>query len=109
MKRNKSKEKSRNLKGPVKVVLLPEAEEGYKKIKKWTDSPDCPEEVPSFELLKRTLDFIRSDPYYGREITGNFLKQYKVQNLFVVKLTEIWSLLYTIRNSNVEVICFMVD
>jgi hypothetical protein len=113
MKRKKSKE--RKLKGPVKVILLPEAKALYEKLKEHVkqqrkEGKDNTKEMQFLEAINIRLELIKKDPYLGKESKSKWsLKNYDVPNLYLVPLAEYWEIYYTIRNSQVEVICFMVD
>lgn len=60
--------------------------------------------------IKQKIEFIKANPFYGDNIPKRLIpREYAVQNLWRVELTNFWRMLYTIRGDQVEIICFILD
>ena len=60
--------------------------------------------------IKQKVDFIRANPFYGDNVPKKLIpKDYNVQNLWRVELTNFWRMLYTIKGDQIEIICFVLD
>jgi len=60
--------------------------------------------------IKQKADFIKANPFYGDNIPKDRIpKSCNVQNLWVVRLSGYWRMLYTIKGDQVEIICFVLD
>ncbi|MCD6476715.1 MAG: type II toxin-antitoxin system RelE/ParE family toxin [Candidatus Aenigmarchaeota archaeon] len=60
--------------------------------------------------IKNKLELIENDPDYGDPVPKNLIKKAKlpVTNLWVVDLTNYWRMLYTLKGTKIEVICFVL-
>ena len=100
---------------PVRVILLDEADSAFKRlnevvglqIEKGKINTD---EMQLLTSIKQKIEFIKSNPFYGNNIEKNKIpREYLVQNLWRVELSQFWRMLYTIRGDKIEIICFIVD
>ncbi len=100
---------------PVRVILIGEAEKEYRKLneivgKQIQEGKESTQEMQLVKSIKTKIDFIKANPFYGDNIPKNLIpKEYNVQNLWRVELTNFWRMLYTIRGDEIEIICFILD
>ena len=61
--------------------------------------------------IKNKIDLIKSNPEYGDKISKKLIKKSKLDadNLWVVDLTGYWRMLYTLKGSQIEVLCFILE
>ena len=99
----------------VRVILLDEAEKEYKRLneivgKQIKQGKQNTQEIQLLRSIKQKKDFIKANPFYGDNILKKLIpKEYKVQNLWRVELTNFWRMLYTIRGDQIEIVCFVLD
>jgi hypothetical protein len=103
----------------VKIVLLDEADEEYKKLndiaeKQKSEGKENTEEIQLIKSIKQKSEFLRANPFYGDNIQKSlipkeYLKRYHAKNLWRVELTNFWRMLYTIKGDEIEIICFVLD
>jgi Txe/YoeB family toxin of Txe-Axe toxin-antitoxin module len=99
----------------VRVILLGEADEEYKRLNELIGQQTKQGEENTFEMqllksIKQKRDFIKANPFYGDNIPKKLIpKSYNVQNLWRVELTGYWRMLYTIKGDQIEIICFVLD
>ncbi len=71
------------------------------------------ENTPEMQLLKsikQKIEFIRNNPFYGDNIPKKLIpREYGVDNLWRVELSQFWRMLYTIKGDQIEIICFILD
>ncbi len=100
---------------PVRVILIGEAQEEYKKINEIVgqqiqQGKENSEEMQLLKSIKQKSEFIKSNPFYGDNISKKLIpKEYDVQNLWRVELTNFWRMLYTIKGDQIEIVCFILD
>jgi len=100
---------------PVRVILLDNANEEYKKLneiagKQLSEGKENSEEIQLLNSIKQKVEFIKVNPFYGDNIPKNLIpKEYNVQNLWRVELCNFWRMLYTIKGDQIEIICFILD
>lgn len=104
---------------PVRIVLLGEAEEAYRKLneivgKQIESGKENSEEIQLLKSIKQKRDFIKSNPFYGDPIAKNLIpEEYKVKyraiNLFRVELSQFWRMLYTLKGDEIEIVAFVLD
>lgn len=67
----------------------------------------------SQQLLKsitQKIELIRSNPQYGDSVPKKLIpKSFPVDNLWVVDLSGFWRMLYTLKGSQVEILCFVLE
>lgn len=103
----------------VRVVLLDDADEAYKKLNFIVGEQISLGKQSSFEIqllksIKQKLEFIKTNSHYGDPIKKSlipdeYVKKYGRINLFRVELTGFWRMLYMLRGSEVEVVAFVLD
>lgn len=104
---------------PVRIVLLGEAEEAYRKLneivgKQLESGKESSEEIQLLKSIRQKRDFIKSNPFYGDPIAKNLIPDeykanYKAINLFRVELSQFWRMLYTLKGDEVEIVAFVLD
>lgn len=99
----------------IRIVLIDEAEIEYKKLNEivGNQNKEGKENTQEMQLLKsiqQKKDFIKANPFYGDNIPKKLIpKEYNVQNLWRVELTNFWRMLYTIKGDQIEIVCFVLD
>ena len=100
---------------PVRVILLDEADNEYKKLngvvgQQINDGKESTDEMRLLRSIKQKIEFIKANPFYGDNIPKiNIPKKYNIQNLWRVELTGYWRMLYTIKGDKIEIVCFVLD
>src|SRR3989344_4568558 len=100
---------------PVRVILLDEADEEYKRLNKIVgqqikEGKENTDEIQLLNSIKKKTELIKANPFYGNNIEKRKIpEEYNVQNLWRVELTGFWRMLYTIKGDQVEIICFILD
>ena len=100
---------------PVRVVLIGEALEEFKKLNEVVglqlkNGKANTDEMQLLNSIKQKIEFIKANPFYGDNIKKNKIpKEYGIQNLWRAELSQFWRMLYTIKGDQIEVICFVVD
>ena len=103
------------MKKPVRIILLDEADSEYKSLnetvgKQIKEGKENTEEMQLLRSIKQKKEIIRANPFYGDNIEKRKIpKAYNLQNLWRVKLTGHWRMLYTIIGDQIEIICFILD
>lgn len=60
--------------------------------------------------IKQKIEFIKLNPFYGDNVSKKLIpREYDVQNLWRVELSNFWRMLYTIKGDQIEIICFVLD
>ena len=100
---------------PVRVILVDDADESYKKLndvvgEQIKQGKENSEEIQLLKSIKQKTEFVKANPFYGDNIPKNLIpKDYNVGNLWRVELTGYWRMLYTIKGDQIEVICFILE
>lgn len=104
---------------PVRVVLLGEAEEEFKRLNEIVGNQiksgkESSEEIQLLRSIKQKISFIKSNPFYGDPIAKNLIpEEYKIKyhaiNLFRAELSQFWRMLYTLKGDEIEIIAFVLD
>ncbi len=100
---------------PVRVILIDEAQDEFKKLNEIVglqlkNGKNSTDEMQLLNSIKQKIEFIKANPFYGDNIKKNRIpKEYNVQNLWRVELSQFWRMLYSIKGDQIEVICFIVD
>jgi|SRR3989344_7660055 len=104
---------------PVRVVLLGEADESYKKLnalvgKQFEFGKENTDEMQLLKSIRQKIDFIKANPFYGEPIAKKLIpEQYKkiygAINLFHVELSGFWRMLYTLKGDKIEIVAFVLD
>ena len=113
--RNANEQRNWVMNKKVKVILLGQADIEYKKLNEIVgqqikEGKENSEEMQLLRSIKQKVDFIRANPFYGDNVPKKLIpKDYNVQNLWRVELTNFWRMLYTIKGDQIEIICFVLD
>ena len=97
----------------VRVILLPEAEEVYKKLNAEAETNKQSKMI--LRAVNQKIDLIKANIHYGNPIAKNLIpeeykQKYSAINLFRVELPAFWRMLYTLTNNGeVEIIAFVLD
>lgn len=100
---------------PVRTILLNEADDEYKKLneivgKQIKEGKENTSEMQLLKSIKQKIELIKANPFYGDNIEKRKIpKNYDVQNLWRVELTNYWRMLYTIKGDQIEIICFILN
>ncbi len=101
---------------PVKVQLIGNAAEEFEKLNKIVGEEQAKgitnsEHMQLLKSIKQKTGLIKANPQYGDAVPKVLIKRsgYNVDNLWIVDLTGYWRLLYTLKGSRVEILCFVLD
>ncbi|MFH1638333.1 MAG: hypothetical protein ABIB71_07955 [Candidatus Woesearchaeota archaeon] len=103
------------MKKQVRVILLDEAQEEYKKLneivrRQIKEGEENTEEMQLLKSIKQKVGFLKVNAFYGNNIQKKKIpRSYNVQNLWRIELTNYWRMLYTIKGDQIEIICFVLD
>jgi len=60
--------------------------------------------------IETKVELLKQNPQYGIQIKRNLIpKKFPVDNLWKVNLTGYWRMLYTLKGTQLEVICFVLE
>jgi len=63
-----------------------------------------------FRSIKKSVELLKKNPQYGVQIRKSQIpKKLPVSNLWKINLTGYWRMIYTIRGSELEIICFILE
>jgi len=101
----------------TRVILIDKADLEYKLLneligKQIKEGKKNTDEMQLLRSIRQKIDFIKSNPFYGDNIPKEQIpKEYKVQNLWRVELSQFWRMLYTLTEgeSQIEIIAFVLD
>jgi hypothetical protein len=63
-----------------------------------------------FKSIKQKIELIKANPQYGESVPKRLVpKKFAVDNLWVVDLTGFWRMLYALKGSQIEIICFILE
>jgi Txe/YoeB family toxin of Txe-Axe toxin-antitoxin module len=99
----------------VRVILLDGAEKAYEELNNITknqknEGKQNTDEIQLLKSIDAKIELIKKNPFYGDNIEKKKIPiDYKVHNLWRVKLTKFWRMLYTIKGDQIEIICFVLD
>jgi hypothetical protein len=63
-----------------------------------------------FKSIKQKMELIKANPQYGESVPKRLIpKKFAVDNLWVADLTGFWRMLYTLKGSQIEIICFILE
>jgi mRNA-degrading endonuclease RelE of RelBE toxin-antitoxin system len=103
----------------VKVILTGEAKEEYERLNKIireeiSKDISSSENQTLFNSIKQKINFLKENPEYGTHIPRDRIpKDYTigmdVNNLWKVDLAGAWRMIYTLRGSEIEILCIVLD
>ena len=101
---------------PVRVQLIGNAAEEFEVLNKTVGEEQSngiqnSERQQLFKSIKQKIDLIKVNPQYGAPVPKALIKKsgYPVDNLWVADLTGYWRMLYTLKGSQIEIICFVLE
>ena len=103
------------MKKPVRVVMINEADESFKRLNEQVgeqqrEGKENTDEMKLLRSIRQKVELVKANPFYGDNIEKKKIpKEYNVQNLWRVELTNYWRMLYTIKGDQVEIVCFVID
>ncbi len=63
-----------------------------------------------FKSIRQKIGLIMINPQYGDSVPKRLIpKKLPVDNLWVVDLTGFWRMLYTLKGSDIEILCFILE
>jgi hypothetical protein len=100
---------------PVMIRLVDAACEEWKRLNKIV-SEEMSKGIQSSDnqrllrSIKQKIELIRSCPQYGASVPKSIIPgRLHVDNLRVVDLAGFWRMLYTLKGSQIEIICFVLE
>lgn len=103
------------MKKPVRVVMINEADKSFKRLNEQVgeqqrEGKENTDEMKLLRSIRQKVELVKANPFYGDNIEKRKIpKEYNVQNLWRVELTNYWRMLYTIKGDQIEIVCFVVD
>lgn len=104
---------------PVRVVLLGEAQEAFRRLneivgKQIESGKENSDEIQLLKSIRQKFDLVKANPFYGDPISKDkipkeYLTNYQVNSLFRVELSQYWRMLYTLKGDKIEVVAFVID
>jgi len=97
-----------------KVLLKGQALEEYNKLKDNIEDEKLKgitssENQSLFNSIKTKTDWLKDNPLAGEVIKKSDIpKNLDVDNLFKLRLSGFWRMLYTIRRESIEIFCFIL-
>lgn len=99
----------------VKVSFIDEAADEWEELTKKV-SEEISKGIPNskdqqlLKAIKHKVERIKLNPQCGHSVDKEDIpKKYPVDNLWVVELIGYWRMLYTLRGSQVEILCFILE
>ena len=102
---------------PVRVILLGDADEAFKRLNEIVGRQmelgrESSEEIQLLKSIKQKIEFIKSNPFYGDPIAKNLIpeeykEKYRAINLFRAELSQFWRMIYTLKGDEIEIIAFV--
>ncbi len=60
--------------------------------------------------IKQKIELIKTNPQYGDSVQKRMIpKSMPVDNLWVVDIAGFWRMLYTLKGSQIEILCFILE
>lgn len=104
------------MKKPVNVRLIGNAADEFEELNKTAGeeqtrgvvNSDCQQLLKS---IKQKIVLVKANPQYGDAVSKVLIKKsgYNVDNLWVADLTGYWRMLYTLKGSEIEILCFVLE
>jgi len=101
---------------PVRVQIIGNAAEEFESLNK-TVSEERAKGVQNSEhqqllrSIRQKIELIKANPQYGAPVPKALVKksEYSVDNLWVADLVGYWRMLYTLKGSQIEILCFVLE
>ena len=103
------------MKRPVRVVLLDGAKKEFEELnkivgKQLSKGKKNSEEIQLLKSIKQKIELMKENPFFGDSIPKKLIpKEYDVPNLWRIKLSHYWRMLYTIRGDVLEILCLVIE
>ena len=100
---------------PVKVSFIGDASEEWESLNKVVAEENSKgmensEKQQLLKSIKQKIELIKINPQYGSSVPKKLMpKKFPVDNLWVVDLTGYWRMIYTLKGSQVEILCFILE
>src|SRR3989344_3364056 len=101
---------------PVRVQLVGNAAEEFEYLNKvvgeeQTKGISNSEHQQLLKSIRQKIELIKANPQYGDAVPKTLIKRsgYAVDNLWVADLTGYWRMLYTLKGSQIEILCFILE
>jgi len=100
---------------PVKVSFIDDAADEWERLNKVvveerSGGIENSENQQLLKSIKQKIELIKMNPQYGKSAPKKLIpKKFPVDNLWVVDLTGFWRMLYTLKGSQVEILCFILE
>jgi hypothetical protein len=100
---------------PVRVSFLENASYEWERLNKVvaeekTKGIQNSESQQLLKSIKQKLELIKANPQYGDAVPKRLIpKRFPVDNLWVVDLAGFWRMLYTLKGSQIEILCFILE
>jgi len=97
-----------------KVFLRGQALDEYNKLKEIVDEENkkginSSENQSLFRSIETKKEWLKDNPLQGEVIKKEDIpKNLDVDNLFKIRLSSFWRMLYTIRRNSIEIYCFIL-
>jgi len=100
---------------PVKVSFIGNAADEWKRLNKIVGEEklkgiENSENQQLLKSIKQKIELIKISPQYGSSVPKKLIpKKFPIDNLWVVDLTGFWRMLYTLKGSQIEILCFILE
>ena len=101
---------------PVRVQLIGNAAEEFDKLNKVIGEERAKgitnsEHQQLLKAINQKKELIKANPQYGAQVPKPLIRKsgYPVDNLWVADLTGYWRMLYTLKGSQIEILCFVLE
>ena len=99
----------------VKVSFIDESAEEWERLNKLVAEEkskgiENSENQQLLKSIKQKIELIKINPQYGASVPKRLMpKKFPVDNLWVVDLTGYWRMIYTLKGSQIEILCFILE
>ena len=100
---------------PVKISFVGNAANEWERLnkivgKEKSEGIKNSESQQLLKSIKQKIEIIKINPQYGNSVPKKLIpKKFPVDNLWVVDLTGFWRMLYTLKGSHIEILCFILE
>ena len=93
----------------IRILLKGQAKEAYLKLKEKNNQ----QSKAILNSIERIKNILKQNPQYGdpikKELIPASLKKMGIKNLYRVKLSNYWRMIYTLEGNRVEIFCFILN
>ncbi len=101
---------------PLRIQLVGNAAEEFENLNKTVGEEQAngiqnSERQQLLRSIKQKIELIKANPQYGDAVPKALIKKsgYSVDNLWIVDLTGYWRMVYTLKGSEIEILCFILE